>query len=176
MVRPGWARRRLQPAFFVTEVCQISGSAYGGSGADQTPSAEKGSNAKSQLATTRQDSPGPVIRRRRVCWMCRIATLRDFTIDEIKPIQPGKSGNPGTSFKPGNSQRLGFWGGGNPSGKSKGRARFEDAFNEALISQCVRKKRRDYCGRQPGPGRLGRFKAIASGLHRRRRACDWFTR
>src|SRR5713101_6078559 len=50
-------------------------------------------------------------------------------------FQPGKSGNPETSFKPGNPRRWVSGVSGNPSGKSKGRSRFEQAFNEALITE-----------------------------------------
>jgi len=42
-------------------------------------------------------------------------------------FKPGVSGNETTKWGPGQS--------GNPIGKSKGRARFEEAFNEALITQ-----------------------------------------
>jgi hypothetical protein len=42
-------------------------------------------------------------------------------------FRPGVSGNEAAKWKPGQS--------GNPADKSKGRARFEDAFNEALITQ-----------------------------------------
>src|SRR5258708_31818758 len=50
-------------------------------------------------------------------------------------FQPGSSGNPGTSFQPGNPRRWVSGVSGNPSGKSKGRSRFEEAFNEALITE-----------------------------------------
>ena len=42
-------------------------------------------------------------------------------------FKPGVSGNETAKWGPGQS--------GNPAGKSKGRARFEEAFNEALITQ-----------------------------------------
>src|ERR1039458_564522 len=42
-------------------------------------------------------------------------------------FKPGVSGNQTAKWGPGQS--------GNPAGKSKGRARFEEAFNEALITQ-----------------------------------------
>src|ERR1017187_5801044 len=42
-------------------------------------------------------------------------------------FKPGVSGNETARWGPGQS--------GNPAGKSKGRARFEEAFNEALIPQ-----------------------------------------
>ena len=42
-------------------------------------------------------------------------------------FKSGVSGNPGAQWKPGQS--------GNPAGKSKQRTRFEDAFNEALITE-----------------------------------------
>src|SRR5215831_1959873 len=42
-------------------------------------------------------------------------------------FRPGVSGNEAAKWKPGQS--------GNPAGKSKLRALFEDAFNEALITQ-----------------------------------------
>ena len=42
-------------------------------------------------------------------------------------FQPGVSGNETAKWGPGQS--------GNPAGKSKARARFEEAFNEALITQ-----------------------------------------
>ena len=42
-------------------------------------------------------------------------------------FKPGVSGNETAKWKPGQS--------GNPAGKSKLRALFEDAFNEALITQ-----------------------------------------
>jgi hypothetical protein len=42
-------------------------------------------------------------------------------------FKPGISGNETAKWKPGQS--------GNPAGKSKGRACFEDAFHEALITQ-----------------------------------------
>src|SRR6266700_3550764 len=50
-------------------------------------------------------------------------------------FEPGKSGSPGTSFKPGNPRRWVSGVSGNPTGKSKGRGRFEEAFNEALITE-----------------------------------------
>src|SRR5262245_56022423 len=50
-------------------------------------------------------------------------------------FKPGKSGNPATTFKPGNSHRWLPGVSGNSAGKSKGRTRFEEAFNEALITQ-----------------------------------------
>ena len=50
-------------------------------------------------------------------------------------FEPGKPGNPETSFKPGNPQRWVPGVSGNPTGKSKGRSRFEEAFNEALITE-----------------------------------------
>ena len=42
-------------------------------------------------------------------------------------FKPGVSGNETARWGPGQS--------GNPTGKSKGRARFEEAFNDALITQ-----------------------------------------
>ena len=42
-------------------------------------------------------------------------------------FKSGVSGNPGAKWKPGQS--------GNPAGKSQQRTRFEDAFNEALITE-----------------------------------------
>jgi hypothetical protein len=48
---------------------------------------------------------------------------------------PGQSGNPATQFKAGNPHRWQHGTSGNPAGKSKYRAQFEDAFNQALISQ-----------------------------------------
>jgi hypothetical protein len=42
-------------------------------------------------------------------------------------FKPGVSGNETAKWRPGQS--------GNPAGKSKGRTRFEEAFNEALITQ-----------------------------------------
>src|ERR1039457_2608283 len=42
-------------------------------------------------------------------------------------VKPGVSGNQTAKWGPGQS--------GNPAGKSRGRARFEEAFNEALITQ-----------------------------------------
>ena len=50
-------------------------------------------------------------------------------------FEPGKSGNPGTAFKPGNEHRWVSGVSGNPSGKSKGRGQFEEVFNEALITE-----------------------------------------
>jgi hypothetical protein len=48
---------------------------------------------------------------------------------------PGKSGNPATQFTPGNSHRWTKGVSGNPTGKSKYRVQFEEAFNEALITE-----------------------------------------
>jgi len=67
--------------------------------------------------------------------MCRNATFKDFKMTKTNQFQPGKSGNPATSFKAGNPQRWVSGVSGNPSGKSKHRAYFEDAFNEALITE-----------------------------------------
>ena len=61
--------------------------------------------------------------------------IADFKMIKQNQFQPGKSGNPGTSFKPGNPQRWLSSVSGNPSGKSKHRAHFEEAFNEALITE-----------------------------------------
>src|SRR5215472_12076858 len=50
-------------------------------------------------------------------------------------FQPGQSGNPATQFKPGNPHRWTSGVSGNPAGSSKYRTRFEEAFNEALITE-----------------------------------------
>jgi hypothetical protein len=50
-------------------------------------------------------------------------------------FKPGQSGNPETRFKPGNQNRWGPGVSGNPTGKSRYRARFEEAFNEALVTE-----------------------------------------
>jgi hypothetical protein len=42
-------------------------------------------------------------------------------------FKPGISGNPGARWKPGQS--------GNPAGKSRRRTQFEEAFNEALLTE-----------------------------------------
>jgi hypothetical protein len=50
-------------------------------------------------------------------------------------FKPGQSGNPETMFKPGNKHRWVKGVSGNPIGKSRHRAQFEEAFNEALITE-----------------------------------------
>src|SRR5580698_8018595 len=50
-------------------------------------------------------------------------------------FKPGQSGNPATQFKPGNPHRWIPGVSGNVAGKSKYRTQFEEAFNEALITQ-----------------------------------------
>jgi hypothetical protein len=50
-------------------------------------------------------------------------------------FKPGQSGNPATRFKPGNPHRWGPGVSGNAAGKSRYRTQFEEAFNEALITQ-----------------------------------------
>ena len=50
-------------------------------------------------------------------------------------FEPGQSGNPDTTFKPGNQHRWVKGVSGNPGGKSRHRAQFEEAFNEALITE-----------------------------------------
>src|SRR5271166_4217609 len=50
-------------------------------------------------------------------------------------FKPGQSGNPKTMFKPGNRDRWVPGVSGNPTGKSRHRACFEEAFNEALITR-----------------------------------------
>lgn len=52
-----------------------------------------------------------------------------------KKFKPGQSGNPSTQFKAGNAHRWIPGVSGNPSGKSNYRAQFEEAFNEALITE-----------------------------------------
>ena len=49
-------------------------------------------------------------------------------------FKPGQLGNRETMFKPGNPHRWTPGVGGNPAGKSRYRAGFEEAFNEALIT------------------------------------------
>src|SRR5215467_3813394 len=49
--------------------------------------------------------------------------------------RPGHSGSSGTKFKPGNPYQWTRGVSGNPSGKSRHRAQFEEAFNEALITE-----------------------------------------
>jgi len=50
-------------------------------------------------------------------------------------FKPGQSGNPATQFKQGNPHRWVPGVSGNVAGKSKYRTQFEEAFNEALITQ-----------------------------------------
>jgi hypothetical protein len=50
-------------------------------------------------------------------------------------FRPGQSGNPATQFKAGNPHRWGPGISGNAAGKSKYRARFEEGFNDALITE-----------------------------------------
>jgi len=50
-------------------------------------------------------------------------------------FKPGHSGNPETMFKLGNSNRWVPGVSGNPTGKSRYRACFEEAFNEALVTE-----------------------------------------
>ncbi|HYM05433.1 MAG TPA: hypothetical protein VEU11_02640 [Terriglobales bacterium] len=50
-------------------------------------------------------------------------------------FKPGQSGNSQTMFKPGNPHRWNPGVSGNPTGKSRHRAQFEEAFNEALIME-----------------------------------------
>jgi hypothetical protein len=50
-------------------------------------------------------------------------------------FKPGQSGNPATQFKAGNPHRWVPGVSGNAAGKSKYRTQFEEAFNEALITQ-----------------------------------------
>jgi hypothetical protein len=52
-------------------------------------------------------------------------------------FKPGESGNPATTFKEGNHHRWPTGVSGNPAGKSRHRARFEEAFNEALITEAT---------------------------------------
>lgn len=46
---------------------------------------------------------------------------------------PGQSGNPSTAFQPGNKHRWSAGVSGNPTGKSRYRAQFDEAFNQALL-------------------------------------------
>jgi hypothetical protein len=48
---------------------------------------------------------------------------------------PGQSGNSATMFQPGNKHRWIAGVSGNPTGKSRYRAQFDEAFNQALITQ-----------------------------------------
>jgi len=50
-------------------------------------------------------------------------------------FKTGQSGNPATMFQPGNKHRWTAGVSGNPAGKSRYRAQFDEAFNEALISE-----------------------------------------
>jgi hypothetical protein len=50
-------------------------------------------------------------------------------------FKPGQSGNPETMFQPGNRNRWIPGVSGNRTGKSRHRACFEEAFNEALITE-----------------------------------------
>ena len=50
-------------------------------------------------------------------------------------FKPGQSGSSETMFKSGNPHRWGAGTSGNPAGKSRHRAQFEEAFNEALITE-----------------------------------------
>jgi len=50
-------------------------------------------------------------------------------------FKPGQSGNPATQFKAGNPHRFGPGVSGNIGGKSKYRTQFEEAFNDALVTQ-----------------------------------------
>ena len=50
-------------------------------------------------------------------------------------FKPGQSGNPATQFKQGNPHRWIPGVSGNASGKSRYRTQFEEAFNDALITQ-----------------------------------------
>ena len=50
-------------------------------------------------------------------------------------FKPGQSGNPATMFQPGNKHRWVAGVSGNPIGKSRYRAQFDEAFNQALIAE-----------------------------------------
>ena len=50
-------------------------------------------------------------------------------------FQPGRSGNPATQFKPGNTHRWRPGQSGNPAGTSRSRRHFEERFNEAILGQ-----------------------------------------
>jgi len=52
-----------------------------------------------------------------------------------KGFKPGRSGSPKTRFQPGNPHRWEPGVSGNPVGKSRHRAQFEESFNEALITE-----------------------------------------
>lgn len=56
-------------------------------------------------------------------------------MDKDNKFKPGASGCPEKQFKPGNPHRWQPGQSGNPAGKSQMRVRFEEAFNEALITQ-----------------------------------------
>src|SRR2546422_16239 len=59
----------------------------------------------------------------------------DFGKTKEHKFKPGQSGNSEAMFKPGNPHRWVAGVSGNPAGKSRRRARFEEAFNEALITE-----------------------------------------
>src|SRR5262245_3223848 len=50
-------------------------------------------------------------------------------------FKPGKSGNPNTTFQPGNPHRWVQGVSGSSGGKSSHRSRFEQEFNEALLTE-----------------------------------------
>ncbi len=50
-------------------------------------------------------------------------------------FKAGESGNPATMFQPGNKHRWTAGVSGNPGGKSRYRAQFDEAFNQALITE-----------------------------------------
>jgi hypothetical protein len=52
-----------------------------------------------------------------------------------KKFKSGQSGNPATMFQPGNQHRWAAGVSGNPVGKSRYRAQFDEAFNQALITE-----------------------------------------
>jgi len=74
-------------------------------------------------------------------------------------FKPGVSGNETAKWKPGQS--------GNPAGKSKLRALFEDAFNEALITQGSPAEAPSCSGKQRAPRNPGRSRNYVDDLHRR---------
>ena len=53
----------------------------------------------------------------------------------IGKFRPGKSGNPGTQFKPGNQHRWQSGQSGNPAGIARRRAEFEEQFYDALLGK-----------------------------------------
>ena len=76
-------------------------------------------------------------------------------------FKTGISGNESTKWKPGQS--------GNPAGKSKHRAQFEEAFNEALITEGGPEEAAGCSGKQRAPRNPGRSRNFAGGSRRRRK-------